>query len=1063
MAGKRSKAVDRLRSPFLDEQMFGPAFEQVLPEPKRGNLAVPALAALSKLQAVDTRGKPLAGQAWQLHQGSKRIGGKLDAEGFTASLGTADLPFDKAQPFVLHVPGVVLCIAGGAVLVTDAPDVEYGGSLVDWRLAGAADSRVSSAFWSEYEQARRSDKGPGAVHFLAHDHIVRRPVRLLGAQAVFEARQPGVHLGPVVRYTDDHQALIWFELKAPMLVRVVYGRAPNQGRRPNNTDAPAKTLSRHACSVRIGGRHYAMVVLDGLDADTVVQYRVEFGNQPPIGALPVHEAAFTDAVFPKHVNPDRTLVNTAFDDSSWFFLRTMPRRSDDLRFAHGSCRKWPQNRGEGIEPGRDALEAFGAQWLKDRAWAQWPRFFVHTGDQIYADDLDHALATTLAQQRRAAVLPGPPPKAARDLAFGAWAGRFGWRYATKEPAEADSVEALKKLRPRTTERKDEEHDLDAAISRATKAQTQQATLAAALKPLQPMLPEPMRSKLRVLNRLLWEVPVDPKDVPRIDAGRRLLAGARYQFRGPSPRPFDIAYPSAGDSYAVHAADFAEYAALYEQAWGTPGTRRALAHVPSYMIFDDHEVADDWNADRNWVDTVHTTRDPLAMWPMTITDALAAYWVYQGWGNVAPQQAADDPRVKIIRTAQQQGRDALPELRRLLHERSVQPSVPASQRLHWNYAVPTGGPPMLVVDLRTDRDARGNGGMSAARLAWLERELQATRSAAAFIVLPVPFLMPDPLLFVFRHPRFTAVLAGDKSTAAFKRGSDIEHPAGDETWNQIKALLERLQRSHRTLKTLVIVSGDIHFSCNLDAQLPGAKQGPRLLQLVSSGLRQRVSDSKQDKLASAYRGWLNTIGGAEGVDKHRGLVLTLGGLSGPGGKLDNFVFTPSFAMVEMKTVPQGAARTPVPLIEQHSVTLDKDGKPEVWSMRHMTQTDGSAVMSLKDPGFRHPSMPSAYPHATGGIGIVKEDPVAEAAAEPLFEIDHLADNSEDTLETVELEADEAGVEHSEADEEAVLPFEQLEAIDATETVQLEEKDSLYTEPEREPDTEDLAWDDRSTAT
>jgi hypothetical protein len=120
--------------------------------------------------------------------------------------------------------------------------------------------------------------------------------------------------------------------------------------------------------------------------------------------------------------------------------------------------------------------------------------------------------------------------------------------------------------------------------------------------------------------------------------------------------------------------------------------------------------------------------------------------------------------------------------------------------------------------------------------------------------------------------------------------------------------------------------------------------------------------------------------------------------------------------------------------------------------------------LKDPGFRHPSMPSAYPHATGGIGIVKEDLVDEAAAEPLFEIEQLADNSEDTLETVELEADETGVvEHSEADEEAVLPFEALAAIDASETVQLEEEDSLYAEPEREPDTETLAWDDRSTAT
>ena len=38
----------------------------------------------------------------------------------------------------------------------------------------------------------------------------------------------------------------------------------------------------------------------------------------------------------------------------------------------------------------------------------------------------------------------------------------------------------------------------------------------------------------------------------------------------------------------------------------PRVRRALANVPTYMIFDDHDVTDDWNISRAWRDQVHTS-------------------------------------------------------------------------------------------------------------------------------------------------------------------------------------------------------------------------------------------------------------------------------------------------------------------------------------------------------------------------------------------------------------------------------------------------------------------------
>ena len=49
------------------------------------------------------------------------------------------------------------------------------------------------------------------------------------------------------------------------------------------------------------------------------------------------------------------------------------------------------------------------------------------------------------------------------------------------------------------------------------------------------------------------------------------------------------------------ADFEEYARLYKDSWGDPAIRWLLSTVPSAMIFDDHEVSDDWNISEAWLE------------------------------------------------------------------------------------------------------------------------------------------------------------------------------------------------------------------------------------------------------------------------------------------------------------------------------------------------------------------------------------------------------------------------------------------------------------------------------
>lgn len=60
----------------------------------------------------------------------------------------------------------------------------------------------------------------------------------------------------------------------------------------------------------------------------------------------------------------------------------------------------------------------------------------------------------------------------------------------------------------------------------------------------------------------------------------------------------------------------------------PRIRRVLANTPTYMIFDDHDITDDWNISATWKENVWNA--PLGR--HVVSNGLAAYWAFQGWGN-----------------------------------------------------------------------------------------------------------------------------------------------------------------------------------------------------------------------------------------------------------------------------------------------------------------------------------------------------------------------------------------------------------------------------------------------
>jgi hypothetical protein len=908
-----------------DRHAFEREFEAVQPKPPV-SAAPPkpsSKPSLRRFRVIDGAGKPLAKTSYLLVQAGTTDQGTLDQNGE----GVFE-KVDPARPFILHVDSRACIIIEGAVLLVDEAGVEYGGHFLDWRKADEPDA--DREFWQDYLTERKSALS-GPLTFWQHDHITRRPIKLRTAVLnspqripVFQAMPLRFRTGPLVRFTDNHRALIWVELETPGLVRVRFRPADDQSAvpKPGTTLSTSNLQSRHAASVRVGGRHFAIVEVNELSADTFYQYTIELVPLPPHGAIPKRETEFTEKVFPKDLpqavldSQANALALSSLRKDQWLFFRTIEQTYERLRFAHGSCRKWPGDTDEnGKTKGADMLSVFGSDWMANRkVLSEWPRFLIHSGDQIYADDIGKLQGEQIMKQRFSAGIPGPRTS---DLFEGAWGGRFGNRYVGIDPrSTAKAAGPTRAVRDRVSK-------LEAELKSAANGPMDKALIAKAseyanLKKTLAQEPDyqrawkfvdpkrPMRFKYRIENTMLWNVPYEPDKTP--DVG---LTGPRARDKDHSH------YASAGEIYAVHAADFTEYSFLHERAWNT--AKKVFAHIPSFMIFDDHEITDDWNFNEKWVRIVHESADLYHVWPYTITDGLAAYWMYQGWGNLSPDAWATDERVKILLNARDSGKDALPELRQCLFAKATKPARPGTNikdRLQWSYELPVKSPQFFVVDNRTEREVYGPGGVFSQSLKHLQDGLLKARASAAFVVFSTPLLLPHPLSFALTHRQFTRavdfavpLLGGFlrgfigrlpklnwnwKTIEKLARDSDMEHAAGNNVWTEVKDMLAKIQDGVTSLKTIVFLSGDIHFSCNLDASAKGFDPPPQphLLQLISSGLLQRVPADNVSLLNRSYKYF-----GFETTGTHRDLRVRLAGMDN-GKNHTNFLFEPSIALVDV---------------------------------------------------------------------------------------------------------------------------------------------------------------------
>lgn len=137
------------------------------------------------------------------------------------------------------------------------------------------------------------------------------------------------------------------------------------------------------------------------------------------------------------------------------------------------------------------------------------------------------------------------------------------------------------------------------------------------------------------------------------------------------------------------ADFEEYTRLYKESWGEPVMRWLLSTVPSAMIFDDHDVHDDWNTSKDWVEEIRAQ----PWWQDRIDGAFMSYTVYQHWGNVPPSELEDDEIYSTVRDAE----DGTEQLRAFARraDREI-------DGVRWSYCRDVGSTRVVMIDSRAGR-------------------------------------------------------------------------------------------------------------------------------------------------------------------------------------------------------------------------------------------------------------------------------------------------------------------------------------------------------------------------
>jgi hypothetical protein len=241
----------------------------------------------------------------------------------------------------------------------------------------------------------------------------------------------------------------------------------------------------------------------------------------------------------------------------------------------------------------------------------------------------------------------------------------------------------------------------------------------------------------------------------------------------------------------------------------PKVSRALAHIPTYMIFDDHDITDDWNLTRGWEEAAYN--NPFSK--RIIGNTLIGYWLCQGWGN-APEKFSElnchTPQYFVGKSNEQQDQ--------LIDE------VLAFNQWHFSLAT---SPKIIVLDTRTQRwrsESSANkpsGLMDWEALSELQQEL--INQTEVILVSAAPIYGVKMIETIQRFFTFIGLpLMVDAENWMAHSGT--------------ANVMLNIFRHDKTPPHFIILSGDVHYSFFYEVTHRFRRSDSSIFQITSSGIK-----------------------------------------------------------------------------------------------------------------------------------------------------------------------------------------------------------------------------------
>ncbi|MET4168179.1 MULTISPECIES: alkaline phosphatase D family protein [Gordonia] len=306
-------------------------------------------------------------------------------------------------------------------------------------------------------------------------------------------------------------------------------------------------------------------------------------------------------------------------------------------------------------------------------------------------------------------------------------------------------------------------------------------------------------------------------------------------------------------------DFEEYEGLYRHTWGDPEIRWILSTVATAMIFDDHDIRDDWNTSDTW----RRQMGEKPWWQDRIRAGLASYWVYQHLGNLSPAELRESEDYRRVRDIDG---DCWPHLVDVADRADRE--TDGTKGIRFSFRWDLGNTRLVMIDSRNGRILSGGTRkmLSDVEFEWVENQVEDNLERLDHLVLgsSLPWLLPPVIGDAETLNEIGARQSGRRGRLAEKirQGADLEHwPAFFDSFVRLSEMIRRVASRDPGPATISVLSGDVHHSYAARAAFSDATSAD-VHQLVCSPVHNAIPPyikvvfrvGWSTRLASVVRRW-----------------------------------------------------------------------------------------------------------------------------------------------------------------------------------------------------------------